>query len=252
MTTRIISASWIYAGCFLVCFIAWMIFDCYSESATWSVIRWCFNSGLAKPSLTMRECIAFALATINALCFPIMLIGMGFGNQRQRSVRSIMALTAIFAAWFLVIQNSTAIFDFGRTFRIARQIGPLNDFASRLESEARDASKKNDGSKPPWSCITIPHQIYQHYQTQIFMFPGTYSIPNTSLSIIAVECTPGQAVRLELAGGEYGCWAEFRKDGSDPQPFVGGLGEAYVPNRVRTIAQHWRLVVYRRVYKAHS
>jgi hypothetical protein len=74
---------------------------------------------------------------------------------------------------------------------------------------------------------------------------GEAKFPKSRARFSAVERTGDSVMRFELAGSEAGAWLEWRRDGSEPVSFVGGLNTDYRMMQAARLGPEWFLVRYR-------
>jgi hypothetical protein len=166
-----------------------------------------------------------------------------WGATRQRTITGVMSLTSIVAIWLVIATNLVPLYDCGVRHRIQASSPALQGFTDQLQ---QDWPQRADQVVAPGSRFEQlpPVNAYPLLSPRVCLLLSSYSVPGTSMEIVALEYTPGEAMRLQLSGALSGYWFERRWDQSPPTNFFSGLDEPLEPNRYRSLGDQCYLVVY--------
>ncbi len=179
--------------------------------------------------------IVSILAVVSAVGI---LLGLFFGAQTHRRVRSWFAFTLLLAAWLTLFVSWRELAWRGQVFRLHHRLDGFETIAESLRSDwpAVDGERPNMG----------PFMAYPIGRPTMLMMLKTPAVPRTITSFSSVERSDDGALRFELIGDEPDAWLEWHPTGSAPQTFVGGLMAEYPLERFAPLRQGWFLVRYER------
>lgn len=180
-----------------------------------------------------------ALGSVVALSFAGILIGM-FGRSAQRSslksLRGLIALTAVVALWCGFVVNYDAIAWQGKRLRIAWRIGELETLAQPLRTTFPDA----DGELPRLG----PFMAYPFGTPTILILLKPPTVGSGELCVGAVQRGNQGDIKFQFTGPDGGDWAEWHPEASQPRSFVGGLGDHHQLATSLRLGSGWYLVRY--------
>lgn len=187
----------------------------------------------------LRLGLIAALLSVVAISFVGILIGM-FGRSVQRSslksLRGLIALTAIVALWCgFAIHRDTIAWQ-GKRLRIAWRIGELETLAQSL----RTAFPDSDGELPRLG----PFMAYPFGTPTVLILLKPPSLGSGELCVGAVQRGDQGDIKFQLTGPDGGDWAEWHPESSQPRSFVGGLGDHHQLATSLRLGNGWHLVRY--------
>jgi len=154
----------------------------------------------------------------------------------QRSLRSILTLTAVVAFWMTLLVNHSAIAWQGKRIRLALQTDHLEAIAGQLRADW----PHSDGQLP----MLGPFMAYPigTPETLILLTPPSLEAGNVCIS--AVQRSDDGSIRFQLGGSGDGDWAEWHPPSGHPVSFVGGLSERYDLQTYARLGEGWYLARY--------
>lgn len=180
------------------------------------------------------------LLGVVALSFAGILIGM-FRRSAQRSslksLRGLIALTAIAALWCGFALHRDTIAWQGKRLRIAWRIGELETLAQPLRSAFPDS----DGELPRLG----PFMAYPFGTPTVLILLKPPCVGSGELCVGAVQRGEQGDIKFQLTGADGGDWAEWHPESSQPRSFVGGLGDQHQLAASLQLGNGWYLVRYR-------
>jgi len=181
-----------------------------------------------------------ALLGVVVLSFAGILIGM-FRRSAQRSslksLRGLIALTAVVALWCGFTVNYDAIAWQGKRLRIAWRLGELETLAQPLRSTFPSA----DGELPHLG----PFMAYPFGTPTVLILLKPPRVGSDELCVGAVQRGEQGDIKFQLTGPNGGDWAEWHPQSSQPRSFVGGLGDQHQLAASLRLGNGWYLARYR-------
>ncbi|GAA5508982.1 hypothetical protein [Novipirellula caenicola] len=169
------------------------------------------------------------------------------GNVRSRSLRSLLAMTAIVAGWCSLGIHHDAIAWQGKRIRFAWRVDELEAVAAPL----RKAWPTRDGE-----LSTIgPFMAYPFGNPTTLVLLHSPWLVDDRVYVSAVERGSSGSIKLQLTGSDGGDWVEWHPPQSRPASFTGGLADPHQMQAVTAIGSGWYLVRYddhRRFMDPHS
>ncbi|HEX3600505.1 MAG TPA: hypothetical protein VHU84_10210 [Lacipirellulaceae bacterium] len=180
--------------------------------------------------------MAFALTTLAVSTLLIAFGGIFVGPARFRSTRMWLLLTALVAGWLGLVMIWPEVYWRGQQHRAERELLSAAKLVASLNAHwpSEDDELPNLG----------PFMAYPKGDVRVLMPLAGAHFPGTDVWFSTVERTGNDVMRFELAGGESDAWLEWRRDGSVPGDFVGGLETQYTLSKFVRLAPHWFLVRY--------
>jgi len=187
----------------------------------------------------LRLMLATVLLSVAAFSFAAILIGM-FGRSAERSslksLRGLLALTAVVALWCGFAVNYDAIAWQGKRVRVAGKIAELETLAQPLRSTFPSA----DGELPHLG----PFMAYPFGTPTVLILLKAPCIGSGELCVAAVQRGDQGDIKFQLSGPDGGDWAEWHPQSSQPRSFVGGLGDRHRLARSQRLGNGWYLARY--------
>lgn len=177
--------------------------------------------------------VMIASATLLALCLRLLI-------RRQlhsRSITTLLSVCAVTALWCSAIVNQEALAWHGSRLCIAAQFSDLESIADPLRHDWPESDGDLDG--------VGPFMAYPFGRPTTLILLHSRPILGDQLCIAAVERCQQGAVKLQLDGTGHDDWAEWHPRGSQPESFVGGLGDPHQLESTATLGRGWHLVRYR-------
>ncbi len=187
----------------------------------------------------LRLSFVAALLCVVLLSLGAILIGM-LGRSAQRSslksLRGMIALTAIMALWCGYAIHHPTIAWQGKRVRVAWRIGELETLAQPLRARFPAA----DGELPRLG----PFMAYPFGTPTILILLKAPCIGSGDLCVGAVQRGDQGDIKFQLTGADGGDWAEWHPEASQPRSFIGGLGDHHQLASSLRLGKGWYLVRY--------
>lgn len=187
----------------------------------------------------LRMVLVGVLGSVVACGFAGILIGM-LGRSAERSslksLRGLIALTAIVALWCSFSIHRETVAWQGKRLRIAWKIGELETLAQPL----RTSFPTTDGELPRIG----PFMAYPFGTPTVLILLKPPSLSGGELCVGAVQRGEQGDIKFQLTGPDGGDWAEWHPDSSQPRSFVGGLGDHHRLVTSLRLGNGWYLVRY--------
>lgn len=177
--------------------------------------------------------ISFAGVTLAALASRLFLTGE---DNRARSITSLLALTAVIAAWSGLAINHADLAWQGKRLRLATQLEQLQ----RVVEPLRQSWPREDGAIPEIG----PFMAYPFGRPTTLILLQSPAVAGDELCIAAVERSERGAIKLQLSGTRYDDWVEWHPRQSRPTSFVDGLSASRELKQVTALHSGWYLVRY--------
>lgn len=183
----------------------------------------------------------FTLAVVVfVVSFVTVLVTFLFGSRKGRTLATLICTCTSVALWMWLLLEGSEIVYAGRVVRVQATRDSIAEYLREVDADWDRVVGSHDAKvHGKW----VYTHAYPLQRPRMIMAASPIAIPNTSVSWIAIERTVGDAIRMELAGGNEGYWIELRDDDRPPQPFVGGLEERFTPKRWSKIGPKLYLVV---------
>ena len=191
---------------------------------------WVIGSGLQ-----LRNNTFIALVSLVSFATAIMIAGLWFGGNKNRSSRGWLAIMSIAALWMIVATNWQEFSWLGKQYRVQTFLDEMQPVVNNLNRNW----PKIDGERP----IIGQFMAYpvDKPRTLILLTLPEFQTTENSISVIEqTDCV----LRFELVGPERGDWIEWHADDSQPTSFTSGLGTRYQLQRSQKLSEHWYLVRY--------
>ncbi|MFG0289092.1 MAG: hypothetical protein ACF8CQ_13000 [Rhodopirellula sp. JB044] len=156
--------------------------------------------------------------------------------SRARSITSLLAITTIVAVWCGVFINRSSLAWQGKRARMAIRVDRLEALAEPLRRQwpARDGELPGVG----------PFMAYPFGRPTTLILLQSPLLAGDELCIAAVEGNEQGPIRFQLSGSSHDDWAEWHPDASQPESFVGGLGDSHQIVTATKVGRQWYLVRY--------
>lgn len=155
-----------------------------------------------------------------------------------RTIRRLLAVTAIVAVWLAVVVNFDRLAWRAKCHRSTARIAALDALARRLHDDwPRDAGEIEGLG---------PFTAYPFGRPQLLLLLTPHPLQSTNTVIAAIERSDDGALRFELGGNDGGDWIEWHPVGKRPASFSGGLADQHALERATRLADQWFLVRYGR------
>ena len=178
--------------------------------------------------------IVVALASLITLLTAT--LGRRPQSQNTRSVRSLLAITAMVALWCSLAIHYDVIAWQAKRIRFACRVDELESIVAPLRVDW----PTTDGELP-----TIgPYMAYPFGRPTSLVLLHSPRLASETVYVSAVERGSDGSIKLQLAGVDGGDWAEWHPPQGRPQSFVGGLLDAHELQAVCSIGSGWYLVRY--------
>lgn len=153
-----------------------------------------------------------------------------------RSLKSLLVLTAISAAWFGLAAGANSLVWQGKRTRLMWQIPELE----RIVTPLKQRWPERDGSLDPIG----PFMAYPFGAPTVLILMQPPEVVSDELSISAIERRDSGALLLQLGGTVGDDWVEWHPESSSPNSFCGGLSDFHEFESSTTLGDGWYLVRY--------
>ncbi len=167
----------------------------------------------------------------------VMVASLFVGGSRFRTTRTWLLYTAVMCGWLGMLVAWPTVYWIGQQQRMKSVLPAAETFVAALQKgwPTVDSTLPDIG----------PFLAYPTNAPTALLPLTEAKFPKTAVLFSAVERTGDDVMRFELAGAEAGAWLEWRRDGSTPRSFVGGLDSEYVVSKAARLSPEWFLVRYR-------
>ncbi|HYO26272.1 MAG TPA: hypothetical protein VEQ85_15130 [Lacipirellulaceae bacterium] len=231
-----VSLAWAVNAAALAGLLTWIACDPQFMEPLFSVDPDSPQGLLTIPMSSGRWKALLALATVAALTFGAMALGLFVATRRRRTVRAWLLFLTAAAAWCAVFASWRDLQWAGRTWRAGRLTSEFERFAAPLRSKW----PTDDGA----SQALGPYSAYPIGNPRTLMLLAPPAAPDP-FWFGAIERSSAGALRFELKGQGPGIWMEWHPEESRPQDFEGGLDVAYELDRASALGGGWFLTAYR-------
>lgn len=159
------------------------------------------------------------------------------GPSAGKSLRSLVAVTAVAALWCALAVNYQAIAWQGKRARMVGRVVALEALAEPLRAEF----PRGDGDLPALGSF----MAYPFGTPSVLVLLQPPCVGSGEVCIAAVQRGERGDLKFQLTGIDGGDWAEWHPPGSQPASFVGGLGDRHQLQSSLGLGQGWHLVRYR-------
>ncbi len=240
---------WVLNWILLLSLVAWLSIDGYLANirlASWSLsslgsmidVSGSENSVLPDSIRKPRQAGLIAIIALACTTWIVICLGLIAGTTRWRGTRSFLHLSGNIACWLSVCLHYSSIVDQGRVARLHFAQEDVLNFSRAIDAHWDDIISGKDTDLLPFV------NTYPIFKPTLLMLLGERKIPLTNLYFNAIERTCDHSLRFELTKSNKGYWLEVRHDLSEPDSFIGGLGEGYHPVYSQRISERLYVVKY--------
>ncbi len=152
-------------------------------------------------------------------------------------------MTSIIAVWIFFGQQCQSIVEFGRNCRLSLEEGAIERFTTIADARWNEICARSNDYESILGVECL--QAYPTHRPSVCFFAKPVTLSGSSLEILAIERSEGEAIRLQLAGTNKGFWMERRFNSDAPKPFRSGLDYTLNPQSVAKLTSNLYLVRYR-------
>ncbi len=177
---------------------------------------------------------AMALASLSTLLAAT--LGRRPQGQNTRSLRSLLAITAMVAMWFSLAIHHDVIAWQAKRIRFACRVDELESIVAplRVDWPTTDGELSTIG----------PYMAYPFGRPTTLVLLHSPRLASETVYVSAVERGSDGSIKLQLTGSDGGDWAEWHPPHARPHSFVGGLSDAHELQAISSIGSGWYLVRY--------
>lgn len=237
-----IAAAWLIVITAQIIAVGWLFCDGHSRGC---VLAWLHERGL-NVALSSSASIQYASpATLRMISWGVVLGSASWfviltsllaSRHPFRGLKAWMAFMTLTCVALGIVNSWSSIYERGQQRRIGNALPALSVWMSDI---ARDWPASL--SRQP---ELGPYLSYPTSSAHTVVLMTEPKIPETDLSMIAMEWSSEGTLRMQLAGAERDAWLEHRQDGQKPSTFVNGLGVTYRPTFSAEMERGWFVVRY--------